>query len=99
MVIRISDLVTSCDTADQGDVVLTALCKALSQDRYVALSFSGMSTATSSFVNAAFVRLLEAMSFDEIKARIAITASTRQINEMIRYRLRYESEKTNKAVA
>jgi hypothetical protein len=37
--------------------------------------------ATPSFVNASFVALLDDSSFEEIKRRIKVVKSTRQINE------------------
>jgi hypothetical protein len=53
----------------------------------VTLSFSGLKTASTSFVNTAFVPLLDVMPFDEIKRRLKIIDSTRQINHMIKWRL------------
>jgi len=48
-------------------------------------------TVTSSFVNTAFVQLLEAMPLADIKRRLQIISSTRQINDMIRTRMERES--------
>lgn len=48
-------------------------------------------TATSSFVNAAFVPLLDFVSFVELKRRIKVVDSNRQINEMIRTRMEREA--------
>jgi hypothetical protein len=50
----------------------------------------GLTTATSSFVNVAFVSLLRTYDLAEIKRRVRIVKSTRQINDMIRSRLERE---------
>jgi STAS-like domain of unknown function (DUF4325) len=93
MVIRIVDIVGAADTADQGSVVFARLRAALasSNRRQVIVSFEGVKTATSSFVNTAFVQLLELMPLAEIKRRIRVVASSRQINDMIRSRLEREA--------
>jgi hypothetical protein len=91
MVIRILDIVSGADTAIQGADVFARLHGALaSSDARVIVSFDGVQTATSSFVNVAFVQLLSAFSLEDIKARLRVVASTRQINDMIRTRLERE---------
>lgn len=87
MVIQVRDLVVGADTADQGAVVYARLHVAMKSGKPFVVSFSRIQTATSSFVNAAFVRLLKDYSFGDIKKRMKVTESTRQINEMIRTRL------------
>lgn len=87
MVIRVIDLVTGCDTADQGDVVFPIIAAALRRGDVVTVSFAGISTATSSFVNTALVALLQEFDLGQLKARLRFADSTRQINEMIRLRL------------
>jgi hypothetical protein len=91
MVIRIKDISRSADTGEQGDLVYRQIKDALANDSSVVISFAGVATATSSFVNAAFVSLLDVLSFDEIKRRIKVTDSNRQINEMIRSRMEREA--------
>jgi hypothetical protein len=87
MVMKIRDLILSCDTNADGDIVHRALIAHLRGDRSVIVSFSGMDTVTSSFVNSAFVPLLETMSFDELKRRVRFADVTRQIGDLIRRRL------------
>lgn len=93
MVICLIDLIPAADTEAHGGVLFARLRDALrSGDRFV-VSFAGISTATSSFVNAAFVELLHDFSFADIKARLRIVDSTAQINDMVRSRLQREAEK------
>jgi hypothetical protein len=87
MVIQVLHLAGAADTQDQGAVVYLELVEALKQHQVVSISFAGIDIATSSFVNTSFARLLELMTLDDIKKRIRVTSSTRQINEMIKRRL------------
>jgi hypothetical protein len=90
--IRIRDLVPSADTTEQGLAILTCLLRELRCDGEVLISFEGLRTATPSFVNASFVELLRDYPLDEIKRRIKVVKSTRQINEVIKERLYREAE-------
>ena len=73
MVIRILDVTTSADTGDQGEKAFKRIHGALSDRRAkVIVSFDGVKTATSSFVNVAFVQLLSSYSFQDIKSRLRV---------------------------
>jgi hypothetical protein len=85
--IQIRDLVAGANTADDGNVVFTHLRSAMASGARFVVSFIGVQTATSSFVNAAFVPLLKDFSFADVKRRMRVTDSTRQINQMIKTRL------------
>ncbi len=91
MVVRILDIVTGADTADQGQHVLGHIRAALQTGSDVVISFDGVQSATSSFVNSAFVPLLDDLSLDDIKRRVTVVRSSRQINDMIRTRLTREA--------
>jgi hypothetical protein len=97
MVITVRDVVTACDTEQQGDTLRSVIISALASPGVVDLSFSGITSVTSSFVNAAFVELLAAMPFSTVKARIRISDSTRQINDLIRSRLAFEAGRSGAA--
>jgi hypothetical protein len=87
MVILISDLVNSADTAEQGILVHAELKKSLFSGESVVVSFEGIHTATSSFVNAAFVPLISVFGLGAIQQRLRVVNSTRQINSLIKARL------------
>ena len=87
MVIRILNIVSGANTSEQGARVCGELEKALSAKGTIEVSFDRVQTATSSFVHAAFVELLNRFSFSDLKAQLRITNSTRQINDMIKTRL------------
>jgi len=87
MVIRIKDLVPGANTSEQGACVFDVLKNALDNSSSIVVSFDGVQTATSSFVSSAFVALLDHFSYADIKARMRVIDSTRQINDMIKTRL------------
>jgi hypothetical protein len=91
MVIRILDIVAGADTAKQGAVVYDRLKAALANGASVTVSFDGLTIATSSFVAAGFLPLLQQYSFDDLKRRLRVINSTRQINDMIKSRLKREA--------
>lgn len=84
-VLRISK---RADTAEQGHLLFEALYSALKQQSgVVVVSFDGLTSMTTSFANLSFARLLSEFSLTELKSRLRVIDSTRQINEMIRLRL------------
>lgn len=93
MVIRIRDFVSGANTSEEGETIFNRLSAELSQQKSaIVVSFDGIQTATSSFVNAAFVELLNRFSYSDLRARLKVTNSTRQINEMIKMRLARSSD-------
>jgi hypothetical protein len=76
----------------QGELLHAALVATLKTNDVITLNFGGLQTATFSFVNLGLVPLLGLLSLDEIKRRIKIVQSSRQINEMIKMRLLREAE-------
>lgn len=87
MELSIIEVAGGADTAEQGEAVYMAMFQSLKADQRVVLNFGGVRTATSSFVNNAFVRLLSDFSLAHIKLHVGVVRSSRQINELIRDRL------------
>jgi hypothetical protein len=79
MVIRILDIAGWADTSVQGAAVLARLQESFVASDVVTVSFDGINTATSSFITAAFVPILTGLLLDDLKRRLRITDSTRQI--------------------
>ena len=93
MVILILDVVPAADTAKQGAMVFKQLRAALADGNSVTVSFDGLAIATSSFVATAFLPLLEQQRLSDLKRRLRIINSTRQINQMIKSRMEREAAK------
>ncbi len=87
MQLSVKELTGTADTADQGEIVFNALSAGLKTAGVVTLDFAGVTTATSSFTNAAIVPLLSDYSLDHLRQHLRVVKSTRQINDMIKTRL------------
>lgn len=91
MVINVLDHVPHCHTWSDGDVIGNLLRRALRRGERAVVSFHGVADVPSSFVNAAFISLLDSFDQDFIKAHLSVVDSTRQINSMIRQRFQSEA--------
>lgn len=86
MVIRILDHVRSASNYEDGDVIFKLILDPIRRGERVILSFSGISSVPSAFINASVIRLMEFVSFQQIRNLLAISDSTKQINDLIRRR-------------
>lgn len=89
MVIRILDFVSSYATYKDGEVIFEVIAKELDKGNDVTVSFDGINSISSAFANSALVRLIERFTFEEIKRRLHIVDSTRQINRLIKDRFAF----------
>lgn len=80
-------------TNDDGDVLFNILRKNLDDGKKVTVSFEGIHGLNSSFVNSAFIRLLEFYSFDFIKENVGFAYTNKQINKIILSRFEFETDK------
>ncbi|MED2005353.1 DUF4325 domain-containing protein [Brevibacillus laterosporus] len=63
------------------------------------MSFSGVDGVPSSFVNSAFIQLLEDFTFEEIRQNLRFINSTKQINQMIKSRFEFEVNERKKLIS
>ena len=91
--ISVLNLVPDCYTWESGDRLHKALHEHLSADRRVVLSFDGVEDVPSSFVNAAFVPLVESFGLPYVKKHLSVVQSTQQINELIKSMLKFDARK------
>ena len=89
VLIRIRDHVAGASSYEDGDIIYNIIKNSLEAQEAVEISFDGIASVPSAFVNAAFVRLLESISFEELKEKIKFINSTRSINELLRSRLEF----------
>ncbi|WP_339165348.1 STAS-like domain-containing protein [Siminovitchia sp. FSL W7-1587] len=90
MVINICDHVGRCYSNEDGKVIQDILRHHLQNNVVVTISFKNIDGVTSSFVNTAFIELLNDFNFDDIKRLLRFVDSTKQINDMIRNRFMFE---------
>lgn len=89
----ISDITKSAFSNDDGDLVCKEISKFLKRGKKVQVSFLDFTSVNSSFVNSAFIQLLDDFSMEEIKEKLIFVDTTRQINHMIVTRFKYEEGK------
>lgn len=93
MVIRILDYVRSASSYEDGEIIFRILFREISNNKEVTIDFSGVKSIPSSFVNSAFVRLVEHFSIDQIRGKLTFIESTKQINDLIKSRFQFVSKK------
>ncbi|KAB8139247.1 DUF4325 domain-containing protein [Gracilibacillus oryzae] len=98
MVIKIASHVERCYSNEEGKIIQNLIKSNLEKNVSLTLSFEGVSGVTSSFVNTAFIELLDNYNFDFIKANIKFIHTTKQINKMIKERYAFEVKKRNELV-
>lgn len=92
MVICIRDFVDYAHTNQEGDIILNQIAPSIYNGEVVVVSFKGISSVTSSFLNSAFIPLLDRVPFSELKNRMKFIDSNRTINDSILRRFRIELE-------
>lgn len=90
MVVEVLRCVARPYTAEDGVVVHDAILPGLERGEIVTVSFEGANAVSTSFVNCAFIELLERFDFAFIKAHLRVVKSTGQINRMIKQRFYFE---------
>jgi hypothetical protein len=91
MAVNVLNLVPDCYSWRNGDIVRRYLHEELAAGRSVTLSFEGVKDVPSSFVNAAFVPLIDHFGLPYLKSHLFVVRSNRQINDMIKHRLEFEA--------
>lgn len=99
MVINILDHVEHCYSNDDGKVIFQIINNALKNGEQVTVSFNGITSLNSSFVNSAFIELLDHCDFSLIQEKLRFINSTQQINRMIKRRFSFEINRKELAFA
>jgi hypothetical protein len=99
MVIRILDYISQVDSYRDGQRIYDLIAAPLANGEDVVLSFEGVDAVPSSFVNASILRVAEILPVSAVKAHLKIVDSTRQINDLVRSRMRFLEQSRGPAVA
>jgi len=89
MVVRVLDYVATPSTYKDGELIYRVLSEEIRAGREVVVSFSGIRSIPSAFVNAALIKLLEEFDFEQIRRLLVIVDSTKQINALIKDRFAF----------
>lgn len=92
-IIRVLDHVERCYNSADGKVIHDVIEARLKKNEQVVVSFDGVDSVPSSFVNTALISLLETFDFQRIKNLLRFKDTNSQINEMIKTRFDFEVHK------
>lgn len=87
MVIHVTDHLSGCATNEDGELLLALVEDEFAREGFATVDFHGVIYTTTSFVNSAFVPLLDRMPLDDIKKMLKIVRAYPQITSMIRERM------------
>ncbi|WP_420337527.1 STAS-like domain-containing protein [Roseibium sp.] len=87
MDIVVRNIVTHCDTNADGAAVKTALRPFLLKTDIVTVDFAGINNVTSSFINTAFIELIEEHGIKKFKDSVRVANATKQIADALKDRI------------
>lgn len=93
VLIKIKDILNSHYTNEDGEKLYELIDSYLSENQKVKLSFENIDSVNSSFVNSAFIKLLDVYSFETIKTNLTFVNTNKQINTLILSRFKFEVTK------
>jgi hypothetical protein len=96
-IVRVLDYVDHCYNSEDGKIIHDVIEAQLKNNEPLLVSFSGVDSVPSSFVNTALVSLLDRYDFGQIKQLLRFADTTSQINDMIRSRFNFEANRMAKS--
>lgn len=99
VLIKILDHLDRCYTSDDGQKLFAIIKPLLDNGQQVKISFDGVGGVPSSFVNAAFIQLLDTFTFGYIKTHVFFADTIKPTNDMIKKRFRFEVLRSNEKKA
>lgn len=84
MVIKVLDHGKNCFTNQDGEIILKLVKSMMDKGQKVDVSFKGIDSVTSSFVNSAFIELLKYYPFEYIRSNLNFSNTNRHINSIIK---------------
>src|SRR5699024_7966702 len=96
--IVIDEVVDSPTLNEDGEVIFKMIKKALEKGEKVEVSFENIYALNSSFINSAFIELLEYFPFETIRNNLHFLKSTKNINKTILKRFSEEVKNKSKFI-
>lgn len=96
--ILVKNLTEHCYSNLDGEIIKQKILDGLRQGDQITLSFHGIDSVSSSFVNSALIDLLELYDFDHIKKSILFKDTNRSINDVIKKRFMFEVNARKKLI-
>ena len=88
--LRILDHLEKCYTGEDGQKLFDLILPLLEQRKQIRLSFDKVGGVPSSFVNTAFIQLLDVFSFEFIKTHLFFVDTIKVTNDIIKKRFAFE---------
>lgn len=88
--LKVLDYVDRCYTNADGEAIKNIILRDIRKGDKVVLSFKGVDSVSSSFLNTAFIDLLDIYTFEQVKNFIVFTDTSKPINEAIKRRFAFE---------
>ena len=89
--INIKDHVSTCFTTDDGLKIQNIIRPLLDHQKQIEVSFKDIDSISISFLNVAFIDLLDSFDFDYIKKNLHFVNSNKTINNYIKSRFSFET--------
>lgn len=93
VIIDVKSFLSGYYTNEDGNVLFNEILYLFNQGEKVNISFEGIVGLNSSFVNSAFIQLLNKYPFDFIRENLIFSNTTKQINSIILSRFKFENNK------
>lgn len=87
----IKDHVSTCFTTDDGLKIQNLLRPLLNHQKQIEISFKDIDSISISFLNVAFIDLLDSFDFDYLKKNLHFVKSNKTINNYIKARFSFET--------
>lgn len=91
--IIVKDLTEHQYSNEDGDVLFNRIHNEFKKGRKVLVSFEGIYALNTSYINSAFVQLLDYYSYSFIKEHLMLINSTGFINKAVKHRIEFEFKK------
>lgn len=91
--IELKNVLNQHVTNEDGDLLFNIIRDEFEKDNKVNISMLDVYGLNTSFVNSAFIQLLEHYSYDFIKKNLTFSNSNKQINDVILENFKYQTEK------
>ena len=95
MVIKLIDYIKVGFTNQDGQIIFVIFFNAFRNKEKVGISFEGMGGVSSSFVNNAFIQLLDHYEYSFIKENLKFSNMIKVNNDLIKKRFQFETENKN----
>ena len=93
MVIYLKNHISIGNSSSDGDVIFSLLLEEMKHSENIEVSFKDMNAVSSSFINSAFIKLLDFYSFEDIKKKLTFTDTMKIHNKYLKERFEFESKR------